>query len=101
MPNMDHIAPPVAKAASFQSEKPAAGNKTVDISQVVGGGKKVLEELRNKVPPTLFSLDKEQYIGNEIIEKLSNEERMVLRNLINAFLQEVRRKGASDIDMGG
>jgi twitching motility protein PilT len=100
MPNMDHIITQEKKQA-VPSRPPSDQKRMMEITQIVRGGKKVLEELRTKVPPTLFSVDKEQFIGNEIIENLSDEYRLVLRNLINAFLQEVRRRGASDIDMGG
>jgi twitching motility protein PilT len=73
----------------------------VDMAQVVRGGKRVLQELMSKVPPTLFSVDKEKYIGSNIIKPMTNEYRLVLRSLINGFLEDVRHRGASDIDLGG
>lgn len=81
--------------------QPTAFTQPVDMSQIIRGGKKVLQELASKVPPTLFSIDKEQFIGNEIIKKLNNDSRVVLRSLINGFLEDMRRRGASDIDFGG
>ncbi len=80
---------------------PVRETPRIDVGQIVRGGKKVLEELRAKVPPSLFSVDKEEFIGRELIEKMNNEYRMALRNLINTFLEEMRVKGASDIDFGG
>jgi len=80
---------------------PQAEQKVVDVQQLVRGGKKVLQELKSRVPSSLFSVDKEEYIGKELIEKLPNDYKIALRNLINGFLEEMRRKGASDIDMGG
>jgi twitching motility protein PilT len=77
------------------------GQTDPKLTQLVRGGKKILAEIKEKVPSSLFSVDKEQYIGNELIEKLPNEYRLVLRNLMNGFLEEMRRKSASDIDMGG
>ncbi len=100
MPNMDHIIT-AEKKRTVSPQAPAEEKRVLEIAQIVRGGKKILHELKSKVSPTLFSVDKEQFIGDEIIENLNDEYRMILRNLINGFLQEVRRKGASDIDMGG
>jgi twitching motility protein PilT len=75
--------------------------QAVDMAQVVRGGKRVLQELMSKVPPTLFSVDKEKFIGNNIIKPMTNDYRLVLRSLINGFLEDMRRRGASDIDLGG
>ncbi len=74
---------------------------TVEMSQVVRGGKKLLEDLKRRISPALFSLDKEEYIGHELIGKLSDSDRVALRNLVNSFLGEMRKVGASDIDFGG
>ena len=61
---------------------------TVEVTQVVRGGKRLLEILKDRISSALFSLDKEQFIGHELITKLSDSDRVVLRNLINAFLGE-------------
>jgi twitching motility protein PilT len=89
------------KKGAAGSQIPSVENATVDVSQTVRGGKKLLQELKNRVPASLFSVDKEQFIGRELIEKMGDTERVVLRNLVNAFLGEMRRVGASDIDLGG
>ena len=75
--------------------------QAVDMSQIIRGGKKVLQELMGKVPPTLFSIDKEKFIGEQVIKPLSNDYRLVLRSLINGFLEDMRHRRASDIDLGG
>ncbi len=89
------------KNQTAATPEPSVEKPEVDVSQVVRGGKKLLQELKNKVPASLFSLDKEQFIGHELIEKISDSDKVVLRNLINSFLSEMRKRGASDIDFGG
>lgn len=73
----------------------------IDIQKNVENGKKLLAHLKKQVPPSLFSVDKEKYIGHELLPKVSEQHKVILRNLINTFLEEMRRKGASDIDFGG
>jgi twitching motility protein PilT len=89
------------KNQTAATPEPSVEKPEVDVSQVVRGGKKLLQELKSKVPASLFSLDKEQFIGHELIEKISDSDKVVLRNLINSFLSEMRKRGASDIDFGG
>ncbi len=91
-----------------QKKRGVEGTQTLEndqdaqkLAQLVRGGKRVLEELKSRVPPSLFSVDKELFIGRELIEKLPDEYRIALRNLINGFLEKVRRTSASDIDFGG
>jgi twitching motility protein PilT len=89
------------KNQTAAAPEPSVEKPAVEINQVVRGGKKLLQELKNKVPASLFSIDKEQFIGHELIEKVSDSNKVVLRNLINSFLSEMRKRGASDIDFGG
>lgn len=89
------------KNQTAATPEPSVEKPEVDVNQVVRGGKKLLQELKNKVPASLFSIDKEQFIGHELIEKTSDSDKVVLRNLINSFLSEMRKRGASDIDFGG
>ena len=98
---MDPVLTNQKKPEVKSQTQPTAFTQPVDMSQIIRGGKKVLQELASKIPPTLFSIDKEQFIGNEIIKKLNNDSRVVLRSLINGFLEDMRRRGASDIDFGG
>ena len=78
------------KAAANVNEV-KSGQTDPKLEQLVRGGKKILAELKAKVPSSLFSLDKEQFIGNELIENLNNESRLVLRNLVNGFLEDMRK----------
>src|SRR4030042_953870 len=100
--DMDHVVTnqkkPEVKSQPTQQPKIT---QAVDIVQIVRGGKKVLQELMSKVPSSLFSIDKEIFIGNEIIKTLTNDYRLALRSLINGFLEDMRRRSASDIDLGG
>lgn len=89
------------KNQTAATPEPSVDKQEVEVNQVVRGGKKLLQDLKNKVPASLFSLDKEQFIGHELIEKTSDSDKVVLRNLINSFLGEMRKRGASDIDFGG
>lgn len=89
------------KNQTAATPEPSVDKPEVDVNQVVRGGKKLLQDLKNKVPASLFSIDKEQFIGHELIEKTSDSDKVVLRNLINSFLSEMRKRGASDIDFGG
>jgi twitching motility protein PilT len=69
--------------------------------QLVKEAKELLSSLASKIPITLFSIEKQMYIGNEIIKKMPEEQKLLLRNLINMFLIRMREVEASDIDLGG
>lgn len=69
--------------------------------QLVKEAKELLSSLAKKIPVTLFSIEKQMYIGNEIIKKMPEEQKLLLRNLINMFLIRMREVEASDIDLGG
>ncbi len=69
--------------------------------QMILEGKKLLHDLMGQIPNTLFSLEKQMFIGNEVLRTLQNDKRIILRKLINTFLSEMRRVDASDIDIGG
>jgi hypothetical protein len=73
----------------------------IDIQKVVENGKKLLEHLKKQVPPSLFSVDKEEFIGHTLLPKVSDQHKLILRNLINAFLEEMRRLGASGFEFMG
>ncbi len=69
--------------------------------QLLREAKELLSSLAKKIPITLFSVEKQMYIGNELIKKMPEEQKLVLRNLINMFLVRMREVEASDIDFGG
>ncbi len=63
--------------------------------------RQVLKELAKQVPQTLFSIEKQMFIGNELVRKMKKDHLLVLRRLLNGFLEEMRKVDASDIDLGG
>jgi len=69
--------------------------------QVVLKAKALLSKLSESIPESLIGTEKQQYIGSELLWKLGNEERLILRAFINECLFEMRKRDASDIDMGG
>ncbi len=69
MPNSEQLtAQNKTKSATLAS--PSVKDINSEIVQLVTGGKKILQELKTKVPPTLFSVDKEKFIGAHIIQKM-------------------------------
>lgn len=69
--------------------------------QIVREAKNLLGSLTVKIPKTLFGIEKQIYIGNEIIGKIPEDQKILLRMLMNCFLLRMREVEASDIDMGG
>ncbi|MBD3288973.1 twitching motility protein PilT [candidate division KSB1 bacterium] len=63
--------------------------------------KEILSSCKGKILPTHTGIEKQKYIGSEIIEKLSQKKRVVLKNLMNAILKRMRELDASDMDLGG
>ncbi|MBN1348168.1 Flp pilus assembly complex ATPase component TadA [candidate division KSB1 bacterium] len=69
--------------------------------QLINDAKAVLKTLTNKIPSSLIGIEKQLFIGKDIIEKLPENQKMLLKNLVNHFLTNMRQLEASDIDMGG
>ncbi len=67
----------------------------------INEAKDILNSATNKIPQTLIGIDRQQFIGDEIIEKMSEKQRLALGNLIHSFLTRMREIDASDIDLGG
>jgi twitching motility protein PilT len=63
--------------------------------------KTVLSILSRRIPETVYGVEKQMFIGNDVIGKMSQDQKLVLRRLVNGFLEEMRRIDASDIDVGG
>lgn len=63
--------------------------------------RQLLKTLAQKIPPPLQDVDKQIYIGMDIISNLSVEEKTLLKNLMDAILLQMRKSYASDIDLGG
>ena len=69
--------------------------------ELVAKTRKLLRALSERISPTYFSIEKQMYIGKEIISKLPDEGKLLLRNYMNQCLSHMRKIGASDIDLGG
>ncbi len=63
--------------------------------------KQKVQSLADTIPRTLASVERQQYIGRELLAKVSEPDRLMLRDFIDAALRQMRVKDASDIDMGG
>ncbi|OPX34182.1 hypothetical protein B1H10_04210 [candidate division KSB1 bacterium 4484_188] len=63
--------------------------------------KQVLKELILQIPETVDGVERQVFIGKELLVRATEAERMVLRKLINSLLTEMRIREASDIDFGG
>ncbi len=62
--------------------------------------KTILKNFSSTIPMTLFGPDRVNYLL-ENIEKMSSEERIMLRNLFNKFLTSMIERDSSDIEIGG
>ncbi len=71
------------------------------LNQLLRESKTLLSALAGKVPTTLYGIEKQMFIGKELLKKLPNERMATLRQFINAMLVRMRELEASDIDIGG
>ena len=69
--------------------------------KIVKEAKEVLRKFAMQVPSTLFSVERQIFIGKEIIRKIPEQEKGLLRKFMNGILLQMRDAGASDIDFGG
>lgn len=70
-------------------------------ANIVSIAREVLKTHLSKIPPLLHAVDKQMYIGNEVLPTLPEKHKLVLRKLLDHFLLTARRMQASDIDFGG
>lgn len=63
--------------------------------------KQKVQSLAESIPRTLASVERQQYIGRELLQKASEPDRLMMRDFIDAALRQMRVMDASDIDMGG
>ncbi len=63
--------------------------------------KAILRRLANKLPETLHESTKQDYIGDEIIRKISEEDSAVLQKFFREILAVMRKIQASDVEVGG
>jgi twitching motility protein PilT len=62
--------------------------------------KSFIKFLVDKIPDTIVGAERQRYIGNEIIEPMTRENRSMLKSLVDSYLEEMRKFEASDIDIG-
>ncbi len=61
----------------------------------------LLKSLADKLPRSLRGVEKQQYIGMRLLKEIPDAQILQLQSLYNSFLQVMRDKQASDIDLGG
>ena len=61
----------------------------------------LLQQLASQIPPNVRETEKQFFIHNQILAKLSPEEQLLLKGYFEFFLKEMRKMGASDIEFGG
>ncbi len=62
--------------------------------------KTILKNFASTIPLTLFGPDRVYYLLNNI-DKMSSENRIAVRNLVNKFLTSMIERDSSDIEIGG
>jgi twitching motility protein PilT len=63
--------------------------------------RELLKSLAQKIPRAMSGVDRQEYIGMRLLKELPDDKIVELQNYYNTFLQVMRDKIASDIDMGG
>ena len=63
--------------------------------------RELLKELAGKIPRAMSGVDRQEYIGMRLLKELSDDKILQLQDYYNTFLQVMRDKQASDIDIGG
>ena len=71
------------------------------VQQIIQSTKQLLSSLTKNIPITISSIEKQKFIGDEIIRKMPEPHKVLLRKLMNGFLSCMREVDASDIDLGG
>lgn len=61
----------------------------------------LLKTLADKIPYTLLGTEKQEYISNELLGNLDQDSKDMLRRFMDGCLGDMRKKDASDIDLGG
>lgn len=69
--------------------------------QSITNARQLLKTLAQNIPAALQDVDKQIYVGNQLLMKLSIEEKTLLKSLMDAILLKMRKCNASDIEMGG
>jgi twitching motility protein PilT len=61
----------------------------------------ILRACAAQIPMLLRGKERLEFISNEILPKLPEQQKMVLVNFFNLLLLEMRKRNASDLDLGG
>ncbi len=68
---------------------------------IIRVAKEILKTHIAKIPASLHGVDKQVFLGNEVLPTLPEKHKIVLQKLLNHFLMNMRESQASDIDLGG
>ena len=63
--------------------------------------KQYLKSLAERIPKSMRGVDRQEYIGMRLLKELPDDKIVELQDYYNSFLQTMRDKSASDIDLGG
>lgn len=73
----------------------------MDFETNLNQARQLLRSLAQKIPPSVQDIERQVYIGNNMLKNLSIEEKSQLKNFANTILLAMRKSDASDIDFGG
>jgi twitching motility protein PilT len=68
---------------------------------ILKSAKTLLTSYASRIPESLFGIEKQIYIGKEIIAKMPEDHKVALRKFMSWLLLQMRAMEASDIDLGG
>ncbi len=60
----------------------------------------LIKQVVESIPKTAYGVERQMLIG-DLISRLSQEERITLRSLLESYLLRMFDMAASDIDLGG
>lgn len=63
--------------------------------------KLIVQRLAERIPITLASVERQKFIGRELVSKLDEDDKIALKSFIDSCLTDMRERDASDIDLGG
>ncbi len=69
--------------------------------RVIAEAKKFLQHCVQKIPASSSAVEQQRYISEQIVEKVSEAQRLLIKKLFRLFLDTMRQKEASDMDFGG
>lgn len=73
----------------------------MDFETNLNQARQLLGSLAQKIPPSVQDVERQVYIGNNLLKNLSIEEKSQLKHLADTILLAMRKSDASDIDIGG